>query len=159
MSERDQAAERQLAEQAIASLLRLINRIHQHRRTPTTYGGGAPLTLLEAEICSLIEHQEGITGTELSRVLGVTRSATSQTIGKLVAKGYVEQETAPDDSKRKRLYLTRDGRRAASGAEKYRKRMLDEVFNVSKRELQSYCRFVSKMEAFEEAVRRGSTRE
>ena len=159
MSARDASAERQLAEEAIASLLRLINRIHQHRRTPTTYGSGAPLTLLEAEICSLIQHQEGITGTELSRVLGVTRSATSQTIGKLAGKGYVEQRTVRDDSKRKRLYLTRDGRRAAGGAEEYRQRMLEEVFDVSKRELQAYCRFVTKMEAFEEAVRRGSTRD
>lgn len=149
-----QKTDEDIADETITSFLRLINKIQHDRRTPISFGGGAPLTLLEAEMCSLIHRQEGVSGTELSSILGVTRSATSQTISKLVTKKYVIQKMLDNNSKRKCLFLTKAGKRAAEGADLYRKKFHENVFNVSKRELQSFHRMIKKIEEFQTQSRR-----
>src|SRR5580698_8363989 len=92
-----------IAEAITISLLRVINKIQQGRRIPRDYGDGVSMTLLEAEMCALIARNEGVTGSELSEELAVTRSATSQIISKLKAKGLVIERASVIDAKRKQL--------------------------------------------------------
>ena len=80
-----------IGEAITISLLRVINKIQQGRRIPRDYGDGVSMTLLEAEMCALIARNDGVTGSELSEELAVTRSATSQIISKLKAKGLVTE--------------------------------------------------------------------
>jgi len=123
---------------------------------PVQFGKGISLTLLEAEICHWISANEGLSATELAKVLGITRSAVSQTIVRLVKQGYVRQLTTKENLKLKRLHLTAKGKLAAKGAAGYRQQLMEEVFNVSGRELKSYYRFVSQLEQFQNKVRSGA---
>lgn len=137
-----------IAEAIIISLLRVINKIQQGRRTPRDYGSGVSMTLLEAEMCAVIAQQAGVTGSELSDQLGVTRSAMSQAIAKLKGKELVAERTSESHAKRKHLYLTELGQAAADIAEEFKQRMRSELFGESGAELQAYLRFVTKLEAF-----------
>jgi DNA-binding MarR family transcriptional regulator len=131
------------------SLLRVINKIQQGRRIPRDYGDGVSMTLLEAEMCALIARNDGVTGSELSEELAVTRSATSQIISKLKAKGLVTERASERDAKRKQLSLTPDGHDAAVVADDFKAAMADALFGgESATELGAYLRFVTKLEAF-----------
>ncbi|WP_179469701.1 MarR family winged helix-turn-helix transcriptional regulator [Mycolicibacterium vinylchloridicum] len=130
-------------------LLRVINRIEHGRRTPRDYGAGVSMTRLETEMCGMIFLHEGITGSELSDQLGVTRSATSQIISKLKSKGLVNEVLTAGDGKRKRLHLTERGLRAARIAEEYRASMGDALFgSASAAELRAFLEFVNRLERF-----------
>lgn len=144
-----------IAEAVIISLLRVINKIQQGRRIPRDYGAGVSMTLLEAEMCALIAQQAGVTGSELSEQLGVTRSAMSQVITKLKGKGFVSEKASDSDAKRKHLYLTQRGRAAAAIAEDFKTQMKNELFGESRAELQAYLRFVTKLEAFHSDIVKG----
>lgn len=135
------------------SLLRVINKIQQGRRVPRDYGAGVSMTLLEAEMCALIARRDGVTGSELSDELAVTRSATSQIISKLKDKGLVTERACDRDAKRKQLSLTPHGHRAAAVADEYKAAMADALFgSESAAELRAYLRFVTKLEAFHSEV-------
>jgi DNA-binding MarR family transcriptional regulator len=138
-----------IAEAITISLLRVINKIQQGRRIPRDYGNGVSMTLLEAEVCALIARNEGVTGSELSEELAVTRSATSQIISKLKAKGLVAERPSESDAKRKRLSLTPHGHDAAAVADDFKAAMADALFGgENTRELHAYLRFVTKLESF-----------
>jgi DNA-binding MarR family transcriptional regulator len=135
------------------SLLRVINKIQQGRRIPRDYGDGVSMTLLEAEICALIGRNDGVTGSEMSEELAVTRSATSQIISKLKAKGLVTERASKSDAKRKQLSLTPHGHDAAVVADDFKAAMADAIFGgESATELRAYLRFVTKLEAFHAGV-------
>lgn len=135
------------------SLLRVINKIQQGRRVPRDYGAGVSMTLLEAEMCALIARNDGVTGSELSDELAVTRSATSQIISKLKAKGLVTERASARDAKRKRLSLTSHGRDAAAIADSFKAAMADAMFGgESAAELRAYLRFVTKLETFHSEI-------
>jgi DNA-binding MarR family transcriptional regulator len=137
-----------IAEAIIISLLRVINKIQQGRRIPRDYGAGVSMTLLEAEMCALIAQQAGVTGSELSEQLGVTRSAMSQVITKLKGKSLVTEQASESGVKRKHLHLTERGQAAAAIAEDFKTKMRNELFGESRAELQAYLRFVTKLETF-----------
>jgi DNA-binding MarR family transcriptional regulator len=135
------------------SLLRVINKIQQGRRIPRDYGDGVSMTLLEAEMCALIARNDGVTGSELSEELAVTRSATSQIISKLKSKGLVTERAAESDAKRKQLSLTPHGHHAALVADDFKSTMADALFGgESTAELHAYLRFVTKLESFHARV-------
>jgi len=135
------------------SLLRVINKIQQGRRIPRDYGAGVSMTLLEAEMCGLIGRNDGVTGSELSDELAVTRSATSQIISKLKAKGLVTERVSERDAKRKQLSLTPHGQHAAAVADDFKAAMADALFGgEDATELGAYLRFVTKLEAFRSGV-------
>jgi DNA-binding MarR family transcriptional regulator len=141
-----------VAEAITMSLLRVINKIEQGRRTPRDYGSGVSMTLLEAEMCALIAQHPGITGSELSEELSVTRSATSQTISKLRSKNLVSETPSHDDAKRKQLHLSTRGEQAAAIAKQFKAQMAEQLFSESREELESYLRFVTRLEAFHSQV-------
>ena len=135
------------------SLLRVINKIQQGRRIPRDYGAGVSMTLLEAEMCALIARNDGVTGSELSDELAVTRSATSQIISKLKAKGLVTERASELDAKRKQLSLTTHGSAAAAIADDFKAAMADALFGgESAAELRAYLRFVTKLETFHSGI-------
>lgn len=150
---RSDAGNAAIAEAITISLLRVINKIQQGRRVPRDYGAGVEMTLLEAEMCALIAGKEGVTGSELSDELAVTRSATSQTVAKLKSKGLVAETPSTEDAKRKQLSLTPRGAKAAAIADDFKSAMADALFGQeSEAELRAYLRFVTKLEAFHSEV-------
>jgi DNA-binding MarR family transcriptional regulator len=143
----------ELVDDITMSLLRVINKIEQRRRVLRDYGAGVSMTLLEVEMCWLIFRNDGITGGELADKFGVTRSATSQIVVKLKAKGLVDEQPKPDDAKRKCLHVTARGQVAAKTAEDYRTAMGSALFpTASRAELKAYLRFVKNLEAYHAGV-------
>lgn len=136
------------------TLLRVINKIAQGRRTTRDYGSQVSMTLVEAEMCLLISNQPGVTGAELSEELGVSRSATSQVITKLKNKGFVTELHDTTDAKRKQLFVSDLGQQAAEIARGYAVKMTRELYGTSRAELESYRRFVTKLEGFHDGVRK-----
>lgn len=145
----------EIAIEIMTTLLRVINKMQQTSRVPRDYGNAGRMTMLEAQMCFRISQEDGITGSELSAELGVTRSATSQTITKLKDKGLVVEQIDPDDAKRKRLYVTKRGQSAAGVAKGYLHLMSGELFDESRAELKAYLRFVTRLEDFHKEFRGG----
>lgn len=143
----------EITERVTRSFLRVVNRIHLGRRTPIRYGSNGTTTFVEAEMCVLLAHREGVTGSQISEHLGVTRSATSQLITKLVNKGLVRRKSDPGNAKRKLLYLTTSGKKVTDMADDYNKQMSRELYDTSRHELLAYLRFMTKLEAFHSRVR------
>lgn len=143
-----------VTEEVLVSLLRVINKIQLGRRTTHSYGeNGIPMTLVEAEMCALINRNQGITGGELSTLLGVTRSATSQVISKLKARGFVVDMTHPGDAKRRRLYLTDQGKMAADVADQYSELLVSRLFEgVSSAEIAAYLKVMRNLESFHDEI-------
>ena len=144
-----------VAQEVTITLLRVINKIAQGRRTTRDYGPQVSMTLVEAEMCLLISNQPGVTGAELSEELGVSRSATSQVITKLKSKGFVTEVHDFGDAKRKQLFVSELGQQAAEIAQGYAGKMTQELYGAtSRKELESYRRFVTKLEDFHDGVRK-----
>lgn len=137
----------ELLSQITDRFLRVLNEIHLGRRIPRDFGGKRKLTLIEAEMCVLIARQNGITGSQISRELGVTRSATSQYVAKLRKNGCVEMRADPTNAKIKKVHLTDEGRRTANLALRYRK-MMARSLDSSEQELRHYLQFVTRLDAF-----------
>lgn len=140
--------QRDLTVEVTHILLRVVNRIHQGRRMLRDYGGGRKMTLIEAEMCELIARKVGVTGSQISQELGVTRSATSQYMAKLEEKGCIYYASDSKNARLKRIFLTEEGKRYAGLAAEYANRMQAQLYKCSKEELQHYYDFVRKLEDF-----------
>ncbi len=137
----------QIIEKITLSLMRVINKIEQGRRVARSYGPGLSLTRVEIEVCALIFRNDGITGSELSGLLGVTRSATSQIVSKLKAKELVSENYAPGAAKRKHLHLSDRGRDAARIAGQYQSAMAAALFgSADTAELHGYLDFINRLD-------------
>jgi DNA-binding MarR family transcriptional regulator len=138
----------QITDEITMTLLRVINKIQMGRRKSRRYGKAGELSLIEAEMCQLISRNEGITGSEIARQLGVTHSATSQVIARLKKRKLVREEFGSQNAKRKLLSLTSRGKEVARIAEGYSRSMRKAVFDGSRQELLAYRRFVTKLEDY-----------
>ncbi len=130
------------------TLMQVFNQIVMHRRVSHKLGGKTPLTMVEAEMCLLIERHSGIIGSEIAEALDVTRSATSQFISKLKDKGLVEVRPDEVNARLKRVYLTASGKEAAAAAQEYADQMLQALYDVPEEELRHYLDFVTKLQRF-----------
>jgi len=130
------------------TLMQVFNQIALHRRVSHKLGGKIRLTMVEAEMCLLIKRRSGIIGSEIAEALDVTRSATSQFISKLKAKGLVEVKPDEINARLKRVYLTASGKAAAAAAQEYADQMLAALYDVPEEDLRRYLEFVTKLQRF-----------
>lgn len=130
------------------TLMQVFNQIALQRRVSYTLGG-IRLTMVEAEMCLLIERHSGIIGSEIAEALDVTRSATSQFISKLKDKGLVVVEPDSANARLKRVYLTDSGKEAAAAAQEYSNQMLEALYHVPEDTLRHYLEFVTKLQSFQ----------
>lgn len=99
------------------------------------YGNGMQATMLEAHTLTYIEENPGITITELANYWNKTKSYLSQTVSRLVDKGFVEKRKENNNAKSIRLYVTETGRKASKDHKLY------DIVDIAKTmgELQEYC--------------------
>jgi len=140
----DSLSDANLIAEITNALLRVINRAQRDR--PRRYGDGTSMTLVEAEICGHIMRRPGISAVELSEMLAVSRSAMSQTLTRLRGKGLVEEQPSPENRRRKQLTLTDAGERAVRATMKHYDLLAQEVYGEPRAELESYHRFIRKLE-------------
>ena len=112
------------------------------------------LTLAQHEILMTILQQDGITQRALSERLHVVKSNVSALLKKLEARGLVERQADPDDSRNKLLSLTRSGRELVERSFKLQNRIVEVmVAELSNDDLQRLSDVMSRagraLDAFE----------
>jgi hypothetical protein len=64
----------------------------------------------------------------------------------------VSETLSLEDAKRKQLHLSVIGEQAAAIAQEFKAQMAEQLFSESREELESYLRFVTKLESFHSQV-------
>ncbi|RQW84470.1 MAG: MarR family transcriptional regulator [Geobacter sp.] len=118
-------------EEFIRSAIRLIQRIaHQYARIeemPLRFDEDGEVTTREAHIIQAIGEAAEMNVTGLANRFGITKSAASQMVSKLVRKGFVEKRPAPHSNKEFLLSLTERGRLVFDAHERLHGREMDEL--------------------------------
>ena len=102
---------------------RIVNMYNSLQESPLDYGCGENLYPSEIHVIEAIGKHPEVHMAELARILGVTRGAIQQTVGRLVKKGLVEKFMDEGDRKKVYLELTAKGNAAFDGHEEYHAEM------------------------------------
>ena len=90
------------------SFKRLIHVLSSGKNKPVKYGSHE-LFRAEVHILEIIAKNRGITATEITKRMDVTKGAISQIIIKLLKKKLIKKEPRTDDLKIQELFLTPEG--------------------------------------------------
>lgn len=102
--------------------LKILHLYSVINRKPKDYGTGDLLYLTEIHTIRIIGENEKINMTGLSRLMGVTRGAISQTMRKLVAKNFIIKENS-NNRKEFTLRLSEKGKIVFRGQESFRQEL------------------------------------
>jgi len=81
----------------------------EYIKEPRDYGNGQLITMTEVHTLTLIEDNPGLTVSDLAKWWRLTKSAISQTIKKLEARGLVYKVRDENNAKILHLYATEEG--------------------------------------------------
>ena len=96
--------------------------------TPTRdYGTGSPLFKVEIHTIQIIGNNPGINSTGLTERMGVTKSAISQTVNKLLKKGLIRKITSQTDARESALELTKLGWKGYEAHERFHTQIYEAV--------------------------------
>jgi len=117
------------------TFLRIINKFKVLEKIPINHGTGDLLYASEINTLEIIGISPGINLTQLAEKKGVTKSAASQIVAKLVKKKLVTKNQSPDHEKVFFLELTDAGRVAFENHEKFHEKydspMIEKLKNLS----------------------------
>ncbi|HEX6424878.1 MAG TPA: MarR family transcriptional regulator [Acidimicrobiales bacterium] len=101
--------------------------LHRPDETPC----GTPVPVSEAHALSILAEQGPLTQTDLVRHLALGKSTVSRLVDQVVARGWAERTTSPDDARCRLVALTSSGREVAGGLQRARAarfaRLLDRI--------------------------------
>jgi DNA-binding MarR family transcriptional regulator len=132
--------------------VRIVNKYNSLERRPIDYGCGENLYPSEIHAIEAIGKHPEVHMAEMARILGVTRGAIQQTVGRLAKKGLVEKFMDEGDRKKVYLELTAKGNAAFDGHEEYHAELssyLGAYFSrLRPREVASLKGFFDEVESF-----------
>lgn len=103
-------------------LLDLMSEYAERDAQPGFFGTDTRLYHSEIHLLAFIEKHPGLHPSGIARALGRTRGAVSQTVKRLVQKGFLEKRSDPGNSRRILLFPTEKGFSACRfHAERHRK--------------------------------------
>ena len=121
------------------TFLRIINKFKVLEKIPIDHGTGDLLYASEINTLEIIGDSPGINLTQLAIKKGVTKSAVSQIVTKLVNKQLVIRNQSPDHEKVFFLELTDTGKVAFENHEKfhekYDKQMIEKLLGMKNEQL------------------------
>jgi len=130
--------------------IRILNKMDADEKLPKDFGSGDLLHCSEIHTIMAIGKNPGINVTNLSRLLGISRSAISQMMNRLQKKGLVEKHRDPDNDKEILLRLSPKGTIAYLGHEQHHARIYARMHrnlgDLSDEEFSLILRFLSAME-------------
>jgi len=130
--------------------IRILNKMDADEKVPKDFGSGDLLHCSEIHTIMAIGKNPGINVTNLSRLLGISRSAISQMMNRLQKKGLVEKHRDPDNDKEILLRLSPKGTIAYLGHEQHHARIYARMHrnlgDLSDEEFSLILRFLSAME-------------
>lgn len=122
--------------------------MYEYDSIPHSYGNDV-LYQAESHLIQHIGQREGVTITELSKILNKTRSACSQIVRKLCKKGWVEQVRNVKNNREYKLYLTEKGMEIYKNHEEFDKSCYRNYFTgleqFSEKELKTYLKVQKKI--------------
>ncbi|MDD4300444.1 MAG: MarR family transcriptional regulator [Methanomicrobium sp.] len=140
--------------------IRILNKIDSEEKTPKDFGTGDFLHRSEIHTIMAVGDNPGINVTNLSEILGISKSAISQMIKKLERKKLIERFVEEENKKEIRLVLSPKGKIAYLGHEQHHARIFAKMhskigsLNISEFELISG--FLSAVEeTFDECEKEG----
>eukprot|EP00828_Plagiopyla_frontata_P031471 TRINITY_DN41303_c0_g1_i1.p2 TRINITY_DN41303_c0_g1~~TRINITY_DN41303_c0_g1_i1.p2 ORF type:complete len:212 (-),score=34.43 TRINITY_DN41303_c0_g1_i1:310-945(-) len=105
-------------------LLRIINKHSRIEEMPIKTGKSTGLTAKEVHCLNAIGQQEGLNIKGIGDLLGVSKSAASQMVGRLEKKGLATKDKAPDNDKDILTHLTETGWDAFDAHKEFHERHL-----------------------------------
>ena len=119
--------------------LRIINKFKELEKIPIDHGTGELLYASEINTLEIIGDSPGINLTQLAKKKGVTKSAVSQIVSKLVKKQLVTKKQSPNHEKVFFLELTNTGNVAYENHEKFHEKydsaMIEKLNSMSNEQL------------------------
>lgn len=130
--------------------IRILNKMDADEKVAKDFGSGDLLHCSEIHTIMAIGKNPGINITNLSRLLGISRSAISQMTNRLQKKSLVEKHRDPDNDKEIFLRLSPKGTIAYLGHEQHHARIYARMHHnlgeLSDEEFALILRFLSAME-------------
>lgn len=130
--------------------IRILNKMDADERCPKDFGSGDLLHCSEIHTIMMIGKNKDINPASLSLLLGISRSAISQMISRLVQKNLVEKHRDPDNDKEILLRLSPRGTIAYLGHEQHHAkiyaRMHRNLGDLTDEQFALILRFLSAME-------------
>ena len=90
---------------------------------------GMPMTVSDAHALMELLHSSGIEPLELSRRLGLSKSAVSRLLLRLKRRGHIRQERSKEDGRAYSLYLTDKGIRTAKTIDQESLRLFGKILS------------------------------
>ena len=130
------------------AMLRVFDKVQRNRRLARDYGTGDRLTMVEAEVCHVIGSTDGISPSDLAERIGVSRSAVSQALKGMRARGLVTAEHPPDNAKARVVTVTEAGALVASGVNELHRQMSEAVYAAAPDDLEAFLALFNRLDAF-----------
>lgn len=118
-----------LVRSSVARLLRIAKIYARIEELPIPVGDDDKITTKEAHAIQAIGDNEDINITDLGNHFGITKSAASQMVTKLVKGGYVTKDVASHSNKEYVLSLTKSGWEAYEAHEKFHGKDMEYLVN------------------------------
>ncbi len=103
----------------IRALLRVAKKYARIEQLPVPVEKGVEITTAEAHTIQAVGEDEGMRVLDVATFFGVTKSAASQMVARLVRKGFLEKRTSDHNNKEFQLFLTQSGWRAFQAHERF----------------------------------------
>jgi DNA-binding MarR family transcriptional regulator len=108
-----------LIKSTIRELMRIARRFAQVEETPISVSDELSVSTREAHTVEAVGEQEPLSVTRLAAHFGITKSAASQMVSKLVKRGFMVKKPSPHSNKEFELYLTPLGREVFGAHERF----------------------------------------
>ena len=107
----------------IGKFTRIVAMWRKLEKMPRKLGIEEELYGSEIRLIEMIENREDLSVTDLSRLLGITKGAVSQTLKKLEDKGLIDKDADPENNSRIVVRLTSKGKIAYYTHEHWHQKM------------------------------------
>jgi DNA-binding MarR family transcriptional regulator len=128
-------------------LLKIYSKMNELSKVPKDFGTGELLYTSEIHTIAVIGKNPGTNLTQIADILGVSKSATSKFVKKLLTKNYITKNKATNSNREVMFHLTDKGEIAFKGHEAFKVTIFNDVNkiieNTSEEELQIIEKFLS----------------
>lgn len=119
----------ELIKSTIKQLLRIAKKYSAIEGLPVHVDGNIEITTAEAHTIQAVGEGEQMRVLDIAKHLGITKSAASQMVAKLIRKGFLEKRQSPNNSKEFPLSLTELGWQAFRAHERFHGKDWAELLN------------------------------
>ena len=115
----DMETKEELIRHTIRQLLQVARKYSRTEELPIPVAEGIGISTAEAHTIQAVGEGEQVRGIDIAKRLGISKSAASQMVSKLIKKGFMEKRQSPENSKEFPLYLTELGWMGFKAHEKF----------------------------------------